>query len=111
MGNVAYLAPHGPQWLWTEISTMCVLRRVLGNESPFGWCDFTTRNETSGPVAEFCDHFGAVVRLQRAARRYEVVCLRTGAVNRTADLKRAAMLIRARWDARLRTLGPLGRAG
>jgi hypothetical protein len=112
LGNVAYLAPSAPQWLWTEISTMCVLRRVLGNDSPFGWCDFVTHNEPSGPVAEFCDHFGAVVRLRRIERRYEVACLRTGAINRTADLKRAAALVRARWNAPLHTLPrPLGQAG
>jgi hypothetical protein len=113
VGNVAFLAPSNPQWLWPEISTMCVLRRVLGNESPFGWCDFVTRTESDGPCAEFCDHFGPVVRLRRIERRYEVACLRTGVVNRTSDLKRAAALIRARWSARLRTMPgrPIDQAG
>ena len=89
---------------------MCALRRVLGNESPFGWCDFATRTEAGGPCAEFCDHFGPVVSLRRIARRYEIACLRTGAVNRTADLKRAAALVRARWNARLVPDRPVGRA-
>jgi hypothetical protein len=110
VGNIAYLAPSEPQWLWTEINTMCVLRRVLGNESPFGWCDFVTSNEGSTPCAEFCDHFGPVVRLRRIARRYEIACLRTGAVNRTADLQRAAALVRARWNARLMPKHPVDRA-
>jgi len=110
VSNVAYLAPSNPQWLWSEINTMCVLRRVLGNESPFGWCDFVTRNGPEGPLVEFCDHFGPVVRLRRLDRRYEVACLRTGAVNRTADLSRAAALVRARWSARLMPNRPIGRA-
>ena len=113
MGEVAFLAPRGPQWLWPELEAMCVLRRVLGNESPFGWCDFVTRTEPEGPAVEFCDHFGPVVRFRRAGRRYEVACLRTGASNRTANLTRAAALIRLRWNARLRTLPdrPIGQAG
>jgi len=113
VGEVAFLAPRGPQWLWPELEAMCVLRRVLGNESPFGWCDFVTRTEPEGPAAEFCDHFGPVVRFRRAGRRYEVACLRTGASNRTANLTRAAALIRLRWNARLRTLPdrPIGQAG
>jgi len=110
VAEIAYLAPLNPQWLWPEIDTMCVLRRVMGNESPFGWCDFVTRTEASGPCAEFCDHFGPVVRLRRIARRYEVVCLRTGAINRTADLKRAAALIHSRFSARLMPSRPVGRA-
>ena len=113
MGEIAYLAPSSPQWLWPEVNAMCVLRRVLGNESPFGWCDFVTHTDADGPCAEFCDHFGPVVRLRRVMRRYEVVCLRTGAINRTADLKRATALIRSRWNARLRTMPerPFGQAG
>ena len=55
--------------------------------------------EPSGPCAEFCDHFGPVVRLMRAGRRYQVTCLRTGVPKRTANLGRAATLIRARWNA------------
>ena len=110
MNNVAYLAPSTPQWLWLEINTMCAPRRVLGNESPFGWCDFVTHNEPTGPAADFCDHFGPVVRLRRDGRRYEVSCLRTGAVNRTADLNRAAALVRARWNARLVPQRPIGQA-
>jgi len=113
VGEIAYLAPSNPQWLGLEIDTLCALRRVPGNESPFGWCDFVTRTEADGPCAEFCDHFGPVVRLRRVGRRYEVACLRTGAANRTADLRRAAVLIRARWSGRMRTLPerPIDRAG
>ena len=71
-----------------------------------------TGADRDGPSAEFCDHFGPVVRLNRIGRHYEVACLRTGATNRTADLKRAAALIRVRWNARLHAVpGPIGRAG
>ena len=61
MGTVTFLAPANPQWVWLELKMMGVLRRLLGNESPFGWCDFITSTEASGPCAEFCDHFGPVV--------------------------------------------------
>lgn len=97
MGSVTFLAPASSQWLLPEVDMMNVLRRLLGNESPFGWCDFVTSIEPSGPSAEFCDHFGPVVRLTRVGRRYEITCLRTGAAKRTANLGRAATLIRARW--------------
>lgn len=103
MGTVTFLAPANPQWVWLELKTMGVLRRLLGNESPFGWCDFITSTESSGPCAEFCDHFGPVVRLTRVDRRYEVTCLRTGASKRTTNLGRAAALIRARWSAGVHT--------
>ncbi len=99
MGTVTFLAPAIPQWVWPELKLMGVLRRLLGNESPFGWCDFITSAEPDGPCAEFCDHFGPVVRLTRVDRRYEVTCLRTGASKRTTNLERAAGLIRARWSA------------
>ena len=99
MGTVTLLAPANPQWVRLELETMGVLRRFLGNESPFGWCDFKISTEPSGPCAEFCDHFGSVVRLTRVDRRYEVTCLRTGASKRTTNLGRAAALIRARWSA------------
>jgi len=99
MGTVTFLAPASPQWLLLELNLMNVLRRLLGNESSFGWCDFITSIEPSGPCVEFCDHFGPVVRLTRAGRRYEVTCLRTGVPKRTANLGRAATLIRARWNA------------
>src|SRR5262245_66337807 len=102
MGTVTFLAPANPQWVWLELKTMGVLRRSLGNESPFGWCDFTTSTEPSGPCAEFCDHFGPVVRLTRVDRRYEVTCLPTGASKRKDNLGRAAALIRARWSAGVR---------
>jgi len=49
--------------------------------------------------------------LRRASRRYEVACLRTGAVSRTADLKRAVALVRVRWNARLIPNRPFDRAG
>jgi hypothetical protein len=65
MGTVTFLAPANPQWVGLELKMMGVLRRLLGNESPFGWCDFITSTEPSGPCAEFCDHFGPVVRLTR----------------------------------------------
>jgi hypothetical protein len=97
MGTVTFLAPASPQWLLLELNMMNVLRRLLGNESAFGWCDFVTSIEPSGPCAEFCDHFGPVVRLTRVGLRYEITCLRTGAAKRTANLGRAATLIRARW--------------
>ena len=103
MGSVTFLAPANPQWVWLELKMMGVLRRLLGNESPFGWCDFITSTEPSGPCAEFCDHFGPVVRLTRVDRRYEVTCLRTGASKRTTNLERAAALIRARWSAGVHT--------
>jgi hypothetical protein len=99
MGTVTFLAPANPQWVWLELKMMGVLRRLLGNESPFGWCDFITSTEPSSPCADFCDHFGPVVRLSRVDRRYEVTCLRTGASKRTTNLERAAALIRARWNA------------
>ena len=98
MGTVTFLAPANPQWVRLELKMMGILRRVLGNESPFGWCDFITSIEPGGPCAEFCDHFGSVVRLTRVDRRYEVTCLRTGASKRTA-----AALIRARWSAGVHT--------
>jgi hypothetical protein len=72
MGTVTFLAPVSPQWLLLERNMMNVLRRLLGNESAFGWCDFVTSIEPSGPCAEFCDHFGPVVRLTRVGRRYEI---------------------------------------
>ena len=103
MGTVTFLAPGSPQWLLLELNMMNVLRRLLGNESQFGWCDFVTSIEPSGPCAEFCDHFGPVVRLTRVGRRYEVTCLRTGALKRTTNLERAAALIRARWSAGVHT--------
>lgn len=99
MGTVTFLAPANPHWIWLELNMMCVLRRSLGNDSPFGWCDFITSTEPRGPCAEFCDHFGPVVRLTRVDRRYEVTCLRTGALKRTTSLGSAAALIRARWSA------------
>jgi hypothetical protein len=111
VGTIAYLAPSEPQWSWAEIHTMCSLRRALGNESPFGWCDFVTSVDGGGPSVEFCDHFGPVVQLRRAARRYEIACLRTGAVNRTANFARAAAVVRARWSARLKPGHPVDRAG
>ncbi len=101
MSDIAFLAPSDSEWLWSELNAMCALRRFLGNDSPFGWSDFVTRTETRGPCAEFCDHFGPVVRLRRVARRYEVTCLRTTAMNRTANLNRAIALIRVRWNARV----------
>ena len=64
MGTVTFLAPASPQWLLLQLKIMNVLRRSLGNESPFGWCDFVTSTEQA-PVAEFCDHFGPVARLTR----------------------------------------------
>jgi hypothetical protein len=100
MGTVTFLAPASPQWLSPEVDMMNVLRRLLGNESRFGWCDFVTSTEPSGPSAEFCDHFGPVIRLTRVGRRYEITCLRTGAAKRTANLGRAVTLIRARWKTR-----------
>ena len=106
MGTVTFLAPASPQWLLVELKMMNVLRRSLGNESPFGWCDFVTSIEPSGPCAEFCDHFGPVVRLTRVDRRYEVTCLRIGAPKCTANLGRAATLIRARWKAGVRAQLP-----
>ena len=103
MGTVTFLAPANPQRVGLELKMMGVLRRLLGNESPFGWCDFITSTEPSGPCAEFCDHFGPVVRLTRIDRRYEVTCLRTGASKRTTNLGRAAELIRAPWSAGVHT--------
>ena len=44
---------------------------TLGNESHFGWCDVMMSSAGDGPRAEFCDHFGCVVRLTRSSRRYE----------------------------------------
>ena len=102
MGTVTFLAPANRQWVWLELKMMGVLRRLLGNESPFGWCDFITSTELSGPCAEFCDHFGPVVRLRRVDRRYEVTCLRTGASKHTTNLERAAALVRARRSAGVR---------
>jgi hypothetical protein len=98
MDNVTFFAPANRQWVWSELEMMGVLRRMLGNESPFGWCDFVTSTGPGGPCAEFCDHFGPVVRLMRVDRRYEVTCLRTGASKRTTNLSRAAIFIRARWS-------------
>jgi len=49
MGSVTFLAPASSQWLLPEVDMMNVLRRLLGNESPFGWCDFVTSIEPSGP--------------------------------------------------------------
>src|SRR5262249_62361079 len=99
MGTVTFLAPVRPQWIGLELKMISAVRRLLGNESPFGWCDFVISTEPSGPCVEFCDHFGPVVRLTRVGRRYEVTCLRTGASKRTANLGRAATLVRARWGA------------
>ena len=76
MGTVTFLAPANPQWVWLELKTMGVLRRL---------------------------HFGPVVRLTRVDRRYEVTCLRTGASKRTTELGRAAALIRVRWSAGVHT--------
>ena len=45
MGTVIFLAPASPQWLLLELNMMNVLRRLLGTESPFGWCDFVTSIE------------------------------------------------------------------
>jgi hypothetical protein len=103
MGTVTFLAPANPQWVSLELEMICVLRRLMGNDSPFGWCDFITLTEPRGPCAEFCDHFGPVVRLTRVDRRYEVTCLRTGALKRTTNLGSAAALIRARWSAGVHT--------
>ena len=102
MGTITFLAPANPRWVWLELKMLGVLRRSLGNESPFGWCDFTTSTEPNGPSAEFCDHFGPIVRLTRVDRRYEVTCLRTGASKRTTNLGRAAALITGRWSAGVR---------
>ena len=99
MDNVTFFAPANRQWVWSELEMMGVLRRVLGNESPFGWCDFVTSTGPGGPCAEFCDHFGPVVRLMRVDRRYEVTCLRTGASKRTTNMGRAASFVRVRWSA------------
>src|SRR5262245_18884789 len=99
MDTDTFLAPARPQWIGLELKMISVLRRLLGNESPFGWCDFVIPTTPNGPCVEFCDHFGPVVRLTRVGRRYEVTCLRTGASKRTASLGRAAMLVRARWSA------------
>ena len=49
MGAVTFLAPASPQWLLLQLKMMNVLRRSLGNESPFGWCDFVTSKEPSAP--------------------------------------------------------------
>ena len=108
MGTVTFLTPANPQWVWLELKMMGVLRRSLGNESQFGWCDFITSTEPSGPCVEFSDHFGPVIRLTRVDRRYEVSCLRTGASKRTTNLARAATLIRARWSATVHTPHPQG---
>jgi hypothetical protein len=104
VGDLVFLAQSSPEWHWPEINAMRILRRLLGNDSPFGWCDYVTHTDAVGPFAEFCDHFGPVVRLRRTARRYEVTCLRTSAMNRTADLNRAVALVRLRWNARIRML-------
>ena len=99
MDNVTFFAPANPEWVRRELEMMGVLRHTLGNESPFGLCDFITSTGLSGPCAEFCDHFGPVVRLMRVDRRYEVTCLRTGASKRTTNLGRVASFVRARWSA------------
>jgi len=88
MGTVTVFAPADPKWARLELKTMRVLRRLLGNESPFGWCDFITSTESSGPCVEFCDHFGPVIRLARVDRRYEITCLRTGALKRKLGTRR-----------------------
>ena len=106
MGTVTFLAPAIPQWVWPELKLMGVLRRLLGNESPFGWCDFITSAEPDGPCAEFCDHFGPVVRLTRVDRRYEVTCLRTGASKRTTTSTRRTTSFQMTTSARMR-LQPL----
>jgi hypothetical protein len=68
MGTVTFLAPASPQWLLLQLKMMNVLRRSLGNESHLGSAIFVTSTEPSGPFAEFCDHFGSVVRLTRVRR-------------------------------------------
>ncbi len=103
MATITFFAPAGLQWTGRELIVLNALCRTLGNESPFGWCDVVTSSGPNGPCAEFCDHFGPVVRLTRAGRRYEVTCLRTDVHTRTAKLKRAAELIRGRWNLRAHT--------
>src|SRR5262245_27676920 len=103
MGTVTFFAPANPQWVRLELQMLGVLRRLLGNESPFGWCDFIISTDPSSPCVEFDDHFGPVVRLTRVDRRYEVTCLRTGASKRTTNLRRAATLVMARWSAGVHT--------
>ena len=56
-----------------------------------------------GPRAEFCDHFGCVVRLTRSSRRYEITCMRTDVCSRTTKLERALELVRGRWNLRAHT--------
>jgi hypothetical protein len=48
MGTVTFLAPANPQWVWLELEMICVLRRLMGNDSTFGWCDFITLTEPRG---------------------------------------------------------------
>jgi hypothetical protein len=100
VATITFFAPAGPQWTWREQNVLSTLCHTLGNESPFGWCDVATAAGPEGPVAQFCDHFGPVVRLKRAGRRYEVTCLRSDISNRTTKLKRAVELVRIRWNLR-----------
>ena len=87
----------------TDRAPLNALCRTLGNESHFGWCDVMMSSAGDGPRAEFCDHFGCVVRLTRSSRRYEITCMRTDVCSRTTKLERALELVRVRWNLRAHT--------
>ena len=63
---------------------------------------FMMSSAGDGPRAEFCDHFGCVVRLTRSSRRYEITCMRTDVCSRTTKLERALELVWVRWNLRAR---------
>jgi hypothetical protein len=65
----------------------------LGNESPFGWCDFVTSTEQA-PLRGILRSFWASRPVNARARCYEVTCLRIGA----PKTQRA-------WDGLQRSLG------
>lgn len=93
MGTVTFLASASPQWLLLQLKIMNVLRRSLGNESPFGWCDFVTSTEQA-PLRGILRSFWASRPVNARACCYEVTCLRIGA----PKTQRA-------WDGLQRSLG------
>ena len=94
MATITFFAPAERQWTSRERNLLNALCRTLGNESYFGWCDVMMSSAGDGPRAEFCDHFGCVVRLTRSSRRYEITCMRTDVCSRTTKLERALELVR-----------------
>jgi len=103
VATIIFFAPAERQWTLREVNLLNALRRTLGNESRFGWCDVVTSSAGDGPRAEFCDHFGCVVRLTRSSRRYEITCMRTDVCSRTTKLERALEFVRVRWNLRAHT--------